>query len=160
MVSIGKLAPEFTLPDSDMKKVSLSDYKGSKNVVLYFYPKDYTSGATREAIDFTELSDEFDELDTVVLGVNRDGCMSHASFMDEHGLSVRLLSDIDGEVCGLYGVWQQVENMGDQNGKGIRRYTFIIDHQGVVRHVLPNDKSLGHAVKVLDLVKTLGACRT
>jgi peroxiredoxin len=155
MTLIGQLAPEFTLPDSDMKKVSLSDYKGSKNVVLYFYPKDYTLGATREAIDFTELSDKFDELDAVVLGVNRDSCMSHANFMDEHGLSVRLLSDIDGEVCELYGVWQKVDNMHEQNGKGMHRYTFIIDKQGIVRYVLPNGKSLGHVVKVLELVKTL-----
>lgn len=105
MTLIGQLAPEFTLPDSDMKKVSLSDYKDSKKVVLYFYPKDDTLGATGEAIDYTELMDKFDELHAVFLGVNRESCMSHASFMDEHGSSVWLLSDIDGEVCELHGVW-------------------------------------------------------
>ncbi len=154
MVRCGQPAPEFTLLDSDMKKVSLSGFKGSKSVVLYFYPKDNASGCTREAVDFTDLSDDFDELDTVVLGVNKDNCMSHASFRDQHGLTVQLLSDPEGEVCETYGVWQEIEKNGNKS-RGILRSTFIIDRQGIVQHALYGVKSIGHAAKVFELVKQI-----
>ncbi len=154
MVRCGQPAPEFTLLDSDMKKVSLAEFKGSKNVVLYFYPKDNASGCIREAVDFTELSGDFDELITVILGVNMDTCMSHASFRDQHGLTVQLLSDPEGEVCETYGVWQEIEKNANKS-KGILRSTFIIDREGVVRYALYGVKALGHAAKVFELVKKL-----
>ena len=154
MVRCGQPAPEFTLLDSDMKKVSLSEFKGSKNVVLYFYPKDNAAGCTREAVDFTDLSDDFDELNTVVLGVNKDNCMSHASFRDQHGLTVQLLSDPEGEVCETYGVWQEIEKNNNRS-MGIVRSTFIIDSEGLVRHALYGVKALGHAAMVFELVKKL-----
>ncbi|MDP3483362.1 MAG: peroxiredoxin, partial [Sulfuricella sp.] len=108
MLQVGHPAPGFSLPDADMEMVKLSAYKG-KNVVLYFYPKDDTPGCTIEAIDFSDLDNEFSRLDTVVLGVSRDDCISHAAFRDKHGLSVRLLADEEGKVCEKYGVWQEKE---------------------------------------------------
>ena len=153
MIVVGQPAPNFTLPDSDIQKVSLSDFKDSKNIVLYFYPKDFSSNSTKEAIDFTDLSDEFDQLDTVIIGVSRDSCMRHAAFRDEHGLSVLLLADMDGEVCGLYGALQ-----GDNGGgldKKIVRSTFIIDKQGVVRDAQYGIKSIIDAEEVLSRVKAL-----
>ena len=99
MLKVGQPAPAFDLPDADLNVVSLDGYKGTNNVVLYFYPKDDTPGCTIEAIDFSELQDVFLGLDTVVLGVSMDDCMSHGSFRDKHGLAVQLLADTEGEVC-------------------------------------------------------------
>lgn len=155
MVRCGQTAPGFTLLDSDMKKVSLSSFRGHKNVVLYFYPKDGASGCTREAIDFTDLSDEFDSLNAVVLGVNKENCMAHAAFRDQHGLTVQLLSDPDGEVCESYGVWQVAGKNGNKN-QGIVRSTFIVDREGVVRHALYGVKAYGHAAMVLELINQMG----
>ena len=100
----GMDAPQFELPDADMEMFRLSDLRGKKNAVLYFYPKDDTPGCTMEANEFTELEDEFAKLDTVVIGVSRDDCLSHAEFRDKHGLSVLLLADTEGQVCETYGV--------------------------------------------------------
>ena len=86
MLRAGQPAPQFTLPDADMEMVSLADFRDKHNVVLYFYPKDDTPGCTREAIDFSDLENEFTELRTVVLGVSRDDCLSHGAFRDKHGL--------------------------------------------------------------------------
>src|SRR5438034_1048879 len=88
MLQAGQLAPEFDLPDADMEVVSLGGFKNRKNVVLYFYSKDDTPGCTMEAIDFSDLQDEFSSLDTLVLGVSMDDCLSHGSFRDKHGLAV------------------------------------------------------------------------
>ncbi len=154
MVRCGQPAPGFTLLDSDMKKVSLSAFRGHKNVVLYFYPKDGASGCTREAIDFTDMNEEFDTLNTVVLGVNKENCMAHAAFRDKHGLTVQLLSDPDGEVCESYGVWQTMGKNENKN-QGIVRSTFIIDRKGIVRHALYGVKANGHAVRVLELVNQM-----
>jgi peroxiredoxin Q/BCP len=154
MLQVGQAAPEFTLPDADMEMVSLSDFRDRKNVVLYFYPKDDTPGCTREAIDFSDLEDEFKELRTEVLGVSRDDCLSHGAFRDKHGLSVRLLSDADAEVCEQYGVLQEKEMEGVRR-VGIARSTFIIDRHGTVRHALYGVKAAGHAQNVLELVRRL-----
>ena len=117
MLKVGQSAPTFDLPDGDMNVVSLSGYRGVNNVVLYFYPKDDTPGCTLEAIDFSDLQDEFLDLDTVVLGVSMDDCMSHGAFRDKHGLAVQLLADAEGEVCEQYGVLQEK----DVDGKGKKR---------------------------------------
>ena len=150
----GQPAPGFDLPDADMNIASLAEYKNRRNVVLYFYPRDGTPGCTIEAIDFSELEDQFDRLHTVVLGISMDDCMSHGAFRDEHGLSVQLLSDQDGEVCERYGVLQEKEHEGRRK-KCIVRSTFIIDRQGLVRHALYGVSARGHAAEILDLVKTL-----
>lgn len=136
-----------------MELVSLEQFRGS-NVVLYFYPKDDTPGCTREAIDFSDLEDEFRELNTVVLGVSRDDCLSHGAFRDKHGLSVRLLSDADAEACEKYGVLQQKEVEGVHRSS-IVRSTFLIDRQGTLRHALYGIKSTGHAQEVLELVRKM-----
>jgi peroxiredoxin Q/BCP len=154
MLRAGQSAPLFTLPDADMEMVSLADFRDRMNVVLYFYPKDDTPGCTREAIDFSDLENDFAELKTAVLGVSRDDCLSHGAFRDKHGLSVRLLSDADAEVCQQYGVMQEKEVEGVRR-VGISRSTFIIDRAGVLRHALYGIKATGHAHEVLDLVRRM-----
>jgi peroxiredoxin Q/BCP len=155
MLKVGQSAPTFDLPDGDMNVVSLSGYRGTNNVVLYFYPKDDTPGCTLEAIDFSDLLDEFLGLDTVVLGISMDDCMSHGSFRDKHGLAVQLLADAEGEVCEMYGVLQSKEVEGKGRKRCIVRSTFVIDKNGAVRHVLHGVNARGHASDVLNLVREL-----
>jgi peroxiredoxin Q/BCP len=154
MVQAGEVAPGFELPDSEMELVRLADFTGSKTVVLYFYPKDDAPGCTIEAIDFSELAEQFEALNAIVLGVSMDDCMSHGSFRDKHGLSVELLADTEGEVCSRYGVLQEREVEGRKR-VGIVRSTFIIDREGVVRHALYHVNARGHAAEVMHLVKDL-----
>jgi len=155
MLKVGESAPTFDLPDGDMNVVSLSAFRGVNNVVLYFYPKDDTPGCTLEAIDFSDLQDEFLGLDTVVLGVSMDDCMSHGAFRDKHGLAVQLLADAEGEVCEQYGVLQNKEVEGRVTRRGIVRSTFVIDKNGALRHTLYGVNARGHASDVLNLVKEL-----
>lgn len=155
MLEAGHPAPAFELPDSDMY-VSCSDqYLGNKNMVLFFYPKDNTPGCTIEAIEFTDLMDQFETLDTMVFGISKDNCVSHGAFRDEHGLTITLLADIEGTLCESYGVWQEREKNGEKR-MGIIRSSFIVDKQGIIRHALYDVKPKGHAAQVLELVKTLG----
>ncbi|HEY3326853.1 MAG TPA: peroxiredoxin [Novimethylophilus sp.] len=149
----GSHAPDFTLPDADMGLVKLSRYKG-KNVVLYFYPKDDTPGCTMEAIEFSDMEEEFAGYDTVILGISRDDCISHADFRDKHGLAVQLLADVDGKVCEKYGVWREKEKDGVRK-MGIVRSTFIIDKQGMLRHAFYGVTAKGHAAEILNLIKEL-----
>jgi peroxiredoxin Q/BCP len=149
----GSHAPDFTLPDADMEMVKLSRYKG-KNVVLYFYPKDDTPGCTVEAIEFSDLEDEFSSHETVILGISRDDCMSHADFRDKHGLAVQLLADVDGRICERYGVWQEKEKDGVKK-MGIVRSTFVIGKDGNVRHAFYGVQAKGHAVEILNIIKEL-----
>ncbi len=155
MLKVGQSAPTFDLPDGDMNLVSLNGYRGVNNVVLYFYPKDDTPGCTLEAIDFSDLQADFLDLDTVVLGVSMDDCMSHGAFRDKHGLAVQLLADAEGEVCEQYGVLQNKEVEGKVTRRCIVRSTFVIDKKGAVRHVLYGVNARGHASQVLNLVKEL-----
>ncbi|MEO8004730.1 MAG: peroxiredoxin [Betaproteobacteria bacterium] len=136
MLKVGQPAPAFELPDGDMNVVSPNGYRGVNNVVLYFYPKDAMPGCTLEAIDFSDLQDDFLEVDTVVLGVSMDDCMSHGAFRDKHGLAVQLLADEGGEVCEQYGVLQDKQMEGWGVRRCIVRSTFVIDKSGPVRHVL------------------------
>jgi thioredoxin-dependent peroxiredoxin len=154
MLQAGQSAPDFTLPDADMEMVSLAEFRDRCHVVLYFYPTDDTPGCTREAIDFSDRENEFAALDTVVLGVSRDDCLAHGAFRDKHGLSVRLLSDADSEVCEKYFVLQQREVEGVRRS-GVMRSTFVIDRQGTLRHALYGVKAAGHADDVLELVRRL-----
>ena len=153
MIKPGDKAPEFELPDSDMNMIKSSDCEG-KNFVLYFYPKDDTPGCTIEATEFSDLMPDFEAVNTHVVGVSRDNCISHGNFRDKYGLTVRLLADVDGQLCEDYGVWQEKEKNGEKR-MGILRSTFIIDTNGVVRHALYDVKPKGHAEQVLDLVKAL-----
>lgn len=154
MLQTGNTAPNFTLADADMIVVKLAEFKGKKNVVLYFYPKDDTPGCTMEAIEFSDLEDDLNKHDTIVLGVSRDDCMSHANFRDKHGIAVRLLSDTESEACKKYGVWQEKEKDGVKK-MGILRSTFVIDKKGMIRHALYGVTAKGHAHDVFQLVKQL-----
>lgn len=153
MLTPGQAAPDFSLPDSDMQIVDLVDLRG-KNVVLYFYPKDDTTGCTIEALEFTDLTDDFAEQDAVVLGVSKDNCVSHAAFRDKHGLSIQLLADIEGELCEKFDVWREKEAHGEKK-MGILRSTFVIDKEGVLRHAIYDVKPKGHAAAVLELLRNL-----
>lgn len=153
MLQLGSPAPDFTLPDADMEMVKLSKLKG-KTVVLYFYPKDDTPGCTVQAIEFSDLEEEFNAVNALVLGVSRDDCISHAGFRDKHGLAVDLLSDEDGKVCEKYGVWQEKEKDGIKK-MGIVRSTFVIDKDGVLRHAQYGVSPKGHAAEILNMIKEL-----
>lgn len=147
-------APSFQTLNQDDQSVSLSDFKGQKNIVLYFYPKDDTPGCTIEANDFTTLAEEFAALDTVILGVSKDDCASHRAFIGKYNLNLQLLADTAGELCESYGVWQEVEKDGVKKWK-IVRSTFIIDKQGNLAEAMYGVNHQDHARTVLDLVKSL-----
>ncbi|MCG6932474.1 MAG: peroxiredoxin [Gallionella sp.] len=147
-------APHFELPDSDMQTFSLISQQGKRNVVLYFYPKDDTPGCTMEANEFTALEDEFSKLDTIVIGISRDDCLSHATFRDKYGLSVLLLSDPDARICKRYGVMYEKEAEG-QKKLSIKRSTFVIDRSGKLRHAMYGVQAHGHAQEILNLIKEL-----
>ncbi|MEY6433699.1 peroxiredoxin [Thioalkalicoccus limnaeus] len=154
MLQTGDQAPLFSLLDADLERVDLSRFLGQRRVVLYFYPRDDTPGCTLEALEFTDLHPDYEALGTEILGISRDSCVSHGAFRDKHGISVRLLADLDGEVCEAYGVWRVKEAHGDRR-MGILRSTFIITPDGRIRHALYDVKPRGHAGQVLDLVRAL-----
>ncbi|MFB4165977.1 thioredoxin-dependent thiol peroxidase [Alteribacillus sp. JSM 102045] len=126
--TVGSKAPDFTLPASNGKEVSLSDYRG-KNIVLYFYPKDMTPGCTTEACDFRDYTEEFDDTNTVILGVSPDPVDKHKKFIEKHGLPFLLLADENKKAAELYDVWELKKNFGKEY-MGIVRSTFIIDKDG------------------------------
>ncbi|MDD4910989.1 MAG: peroxiredoxin [Sideroxydans sp.] len=150
----GMEAPHFELPDADMETFKLVSQHGKHNVVLYFYPKDDTPGCTMEANEFSDHEREFDNLDTIVVGVSRDDCISHASFRDKYGLSVLLLADTEARVCKKYGVMYEKEVDGHKK-HAVQRSTFIIDKQGKLRHALYAVHAHGHAQEVLNLLKEM-----
>ena len=153
-LTTGMEAPHFELPDADMQTFSLTSQLGKKNIVLYFYPKDDTPGCTMEANEFSDLEEEFAKFDTIVIGISRDDCLSHASFRDKYGLSVLLLSDPDARVCKRYGVMYEKEVEG-QKKLSIKRSTFVIDQQGKLRHVMYGVQAHGHAQEIFKLIKEL-----
>jgi len=146
-IKVGDNAPNFTLPSQMGDEVTLSEYIGKKNVVLYFYPKDETRGCTREACEFRDRYDVFTNLGAEVIGVSAQSVESHKSFATHHGLPFLLLSDEKNEVRKLYGV---SATMGIIPG----RVTFIIDKKGVVRHIFSSqfqpEKHIKEALKVLE----------
>ena len=154
MLQPGDPAPDFELPNADLEMTTFSDFKGRSHLVIYFYPKDDTPGCTLEAIDFSDLLDEFRAAGAEVLGVSMDNCLSHGEFRDKHGLAIRLLADIDGELCSAYDVLREKEAHGERR-LGILRSTFVIDRQGIVRHALYDVKPKGHVAEVLKLVQAL-----
>lgn len=143
MVKEGQAAPDFTLHADDDKDVSLSDYRGKK-VVLYFYPKDGTPGCTKEAIEFRDIAKDFEKEDAVILGVSKDSVKSHQKFKAKHKLPFTLLSDPEGNVLDLYGVWKEKSLYG-RTFMGTERTTFLIDENGVVKKVYRKVKVNGHA---------------
>jgi thioredoxin-dependent peroxiredoxin len=154
MLLAGQPAPVFSLPDADMESCDLAEFRGKKHVVLYFYPKDGTPGCTMQATDFSDHEQDFARYDCVIIGVSPDDCLRHQQFRDQHGVSIRLLADTEGEACRAYGVLVEKETNGAKK-PCILRSTFIIDKRGTVRHALYEVAPKGHAAEVLNLVKTL-----
>jgi peroxiredoxin Q/BCP len=154
MVETGKPAPDFTLPDQQGKKVTLSKLKGSP-VVLYFYPKDDTSGCTKEACGFRDSFGEYEKAGAKILGVSPDGVETHGKFIKKHGLPFTLLADTETKVSQAYGVWKE-KNMYGRKYMGIERTTYVIDAKGIVRQIFPKVKVDGHSEAVLAAVK---ACK-
>jgi len=131
------------LQADDGREVSLSDYRGKK-VVLYFYPKDGTPGCTREAVEFRDMVKEFEKEDIVTLGVSKDSVQSHQKFKRKHELPFTLLSDPEGKVLDIYGVWKKKSLYG-RTFMGTERTTFLIDEKGIVKKVYQKVKVKGHA---------------
>ena len=155
MLEVNQPAPEFSAVNQDGDTISLQQFRGKQNVVLYFYPKDDTPGCTVEANEFTALIDDFSASDTVVLGVSKDNCAKHQKFISKYGLKVELLADTEGELCELYGVWGERKFMG-KTYMGIGRSTFVVDKQGKLVEVNYKVKAKGHAQAILDIVQNLG----
>jgi len=147
-VEEGKAAPAFTLTAHTGEKVSLKDFKGKKQVVLYFYPKDDTPGCTKEACSFRDNLPRIESQDAVVLGVSRDSVASHVKFKDKYDLPFLLLSDENEEVCQKYDVIHE-KNMCGKKVMGIVRSTFIIGKDGKVKKIFRNVKVDGHTEQVL-----------
>lgn len=148
-LQVGDKAPDFKIASDCGAVVDLSEYSGSW-VVLYFYPRDNTSGCTKEAVEFSELLPKFEALNAKVVGVSKDSVKSHQNFRQKHDLKVELLSDPDLEVLKSYGAWRMKKMYGKES-MGTVRSTVLIDPDGVVRHIWPKvAKGAGHAEKVLE----------
>ncbi|HKH16309.1 MAG TPA: thioredoxin-dependent thiol peroxidase [Solirubrobacteraceae bacterium] len=147
IIEEGAVAPDFTLPDQEGEDVSLSDFRGSK-LVLYFYPKADTPGCTTQACGIRDHRAEYEAAGAVVLGVSPDPVRAVKQFADKQSLNFRLLADEDHTVCELYGVWAE-KNMYGRTYWGALRSTFVIDEQGVVRHVIPKASPKTHDAEVL-----------
>jgi thioredoxin-dependent peroxiredoxin len=154
MLQVGKQAPPFSLPDASMEMMSLQSYRGKKNVVLYFYPRDGSPACTIQSIDFSDRENEFAKCDAVVFGVSRDDVISHATFRDQHGLTVQLLADTEAEVCRMYDVLE--DKVVDGRSKTcLSNCTFIIDKQGIVRDVLRDVSPRKCCAEVLKVLKQM-----
>ncbi len=152
-VELGNTAPDFTLPTDGNGSVTLSKLAGRK-VVLYFYPKDDTSGCTAEACGFRDASPDYSGADAVVIGVSKDSVASHDKFKKKHGLPFILAADVDGEVCEKYGAWVE-KSMYGRKYMGIERCTFLIDKAGTVRGVWHKVRVPGHVAEVLTAAAAL-----
>lgn len=148
MLKIGSKAPAFKLPNQKGEKISLKDFSGKK-VVLYFYPKDMTSGCTTEALDFKNNIEEFNKKNAVILGVSADSVDSHCKFADKYELPFNLLSDEKKEVLEKYGVWKE-KSMYGKKYMGIERTTFIINEEGKIQEIFPKVKVNGHIKEILE----------
>jgi len=152
---VGDRAPDFSMPTDEGDTVSLSAHSG-KIVVLYFYPKDDTSGCTSQALSFSADADAFAKAGAIVIGVSRDTVDSHAKFRKKHDLTIKLASDAAGAVTEAYGVWVE-KSMYGRKYFGIERSTFIIDRDSKIRSVWRKVKVPGHVESVLKTVKSMGA---
>ena len=154
LLAVGTQAPDFTTTDQDGKKRSLSDFKG-KRVILYFYPKDNTSGCTKEACAFRDHFDEFRRLGVEILGVSVDSEKSHQSFVQKHGLPFTLLADTDKRLVEAYGVWGEKRLYGKKY-MGTNRVTYLIDEGGMIAAVFPKVKPDTHAEEILAILQGKG----
>lgn len=150
ILSIGDLAPNFTLPMDGGKIVTLSELIGKK-VILYFYPKDDTSGCTKEACSFRDNKSKFDQNNAIIIGISKDSIKSHEKFKEKEGLNFILASDEKGEVCEKYGVWVE-KSMYGRKYFGIERSTFLIDEKGRIDKIWRKVSVPGHVEEVLGVI--------
>lgn len=150
-IAIGESAPDFELPGDGGSTISLSALRGSI-VVLFFYPKDDTSGCTTEALDFTSLKEEFDAIGVKLIGISPDSVKRHDKFKAKHGLTVTLASDEEKQVLEAYGVWVE-KSMYGRKYMGVERTTLLIDSNGKIVRIWNKVKVAGHAVEVLSAAK-------
>ncbi|MCP4820025.1 MAG: peroxiredoxin [Shimia sp.] len=153
MSETSKPAPDFTLPSTSGQDVTLSALRPAP-VVLFFYPRDNTSGCTKESIAFSELLPEFEALGANVFGISKDSLSSHDKFVAKQNLTVPLLSDENGTACEDFGVWAEKKMYG-KTFMGIVRSTFLIDGEGNIARAWPKVKVDGHAAEVLEALKAL-----
>jgi peroxiredoxin Q/BCP len=151
MLKPGDKAKDFTLMSDKGELVSLSDFMGKSDIVLYFYPKDNTSGCTKEACSFRDNTDKIKTKDAVVLGISPDSVKSHLNFINKHNLNFTLLSDPKHEAAEIYGAWGEKKMYG-KTYFGIIRSTFIIGKNGIIKHVFKKVKVAGHVEQVLNLL--------
>ena len=151
MLTEGTKAPDFTLPDQNGKEHSLKEYKGQK-VILYFYPKDNTSGCTKQACSFGELMPQFKEKGAVILGVSKDPVASHKKFEEKYGLPFTLLSDTELNVIKAYDVWKEKKNYGKVS-MGVVRTTYLIDEDGVIVKAFDKVKAAENPAQMLGLLQ-------
>ncbi len=147
-LKVGDAAPDIEAETYDGEKIKLGNYRGKKTVALYFYPKDYTGGCTKEACSIRDGMSGLEKLGVQVLGVSTDSVKSHEGFRDKHGLNFLLLSDTDKRIIKSYGV---VSDSGSA-----KRETFLIDKSGVIRHIWTKVKTAEHADEIAEKVKELG----
>ena len=147
MLEVGTKAPDFSLPDQNGEMRSLADYRGQR-VILYFYPKDMTSGCTKQACMFGELFPQFREKGAVILGVSKDSVASHKKFEEKYGLPFTLLSDPEKEVIQLYDVWKEKKLYGKVS-MGVVRTTYLIDEAGIIVKALDKVKAAENPAQML-----------
>ncbi len=153
MIETGQAAPDFTLPRDGGQDISLSQFTGGP-VVLYFYPRDDTSGCTSQAKDFTLFKPDFDAAGATIIGVSKDTVAKHEKFIAKHELKFALVSDAESDLCERYGVWVEKKMYG-KTFMGIVRTTVLIDADGQVARIWPKVKVKGHVAEVLEAVKAL-----
>lgn len=151
MLEEGKKAPAFSLFNQDGNKISLKDISGKK-IVLYFYPKDDTSGCTKEACSFRDVFPKFKKSDAIILGVSPDSVKSHKKFAEKYDLNFDLLADEDKKVVQLYNVWKE-KSMYGKKYMGVERTTFIIDEKGKIKKIFSKVRVDGHEKEVLEALK-------
>ena len=154
-INVGDSAPDFTLKAQDDRKVSLASFRG-RIVALYFYPKDFTPGCTREACDFRDNFADLKQAGAVVLGISPDTADSHQKFTDKYGLSFTLLADPDHKVLEAYGAWGVKEHFGKET-EGVGRSTVLIDSKGIIHRIWRSVQVEGHVEQVLAEVRKLSA---
>lgn len=152
---IGDVAPDFTLPRDGGENIRLSDFRG-RSLVVYFYPKDDTSGCTTEAMDFTALAPEFEKAGAAIVGISPDPVKKHDKFVAKYALSIPLAADEERQTIEAYGVWQEKSLYG-RRYMGVERSTFLIGPDGRIARIWPKVKVKGHAEEVLAAVRELQA---
>lgn len=153
IVKFNQIVPNFSAIISDNQTIKLSDYHG-KNVILYFYPKDNTTGCTQEANDFKEYQEKFESLNAVILGISRDSAKSHHNFRCKYALPFELIADKDGELCQLFDVLKP-KMMYGKSVIGIERSTFLIDSAGMLVREWRKVKIEGHCIDVLNALSAI-----